>query len=287
MAFPARRIRTSRAVAAGFGLLLVATALALSPAGWPRSQSVAQRAAMKTTAPLLRGITSFHGFAASLWTPLAGSGKLREENKRLRETVAALMLEKAEAERQLRQAGGRLALTEMPQGLGLKCVAASVEAVGPAQSSRSVVIGRGSVDGIQPNMAVLSPPGVAGVVRQVVGHQALVQLVVDNRSEWGATVGDDSLPGIVQGTGSWDRLLFVFENPAGEPREGDTVYTSGVSGSLFPSGLPVGEVETVRFDKNGRRVADVRPLARLSAPDEVYVILASPPEIEPALRKRR
>jgi len=287
MAISTRRIRTSRAAAVGFGLLLMATALALSPSGWPRGQRATQTASLGVTAPLLNASTAVHDFVASLWEPVADANRLREENRTLRESLAELTLENAQAERQLQQASGRLALSEMPQGLGLRCLAAPVEAVGPAPGSRSLIIGRGADDGLEENMAVLSPPGVAGVVRHVTGKQALIQLVVDSRTQWGATVGEENLPGILQGMGDWDRLQFVFENPSGEPKEGDRVFTSGVAGSLFPSRLPVGEVEAVRFDKNGRRVADVRPLAWLAVPDEVYVILAQPPEIDRALRKAR
>ncbi len=285
MAMRSRRIRLNRAVAAGIGLLLVASAVALSPAGWPWGQRATEKVALGAASPFLRATASVHTFSRSIWEPMMGSGQLREENARLRESVARMTVEKTELERQLQEATGRLALSEMPRGMGLKCIPAPVLANGPAPRSRTVVIGRGAADGIQPNMAVLSPPGVAGVVRRVTEHQALVQLVVDTRSQWGATLGRENTSGLVQGTGDWHQLVFLFENDTGEPAPGETVSTSGIAGSLFPSGLPIGVVEGVRFDKNGRRVADLRPLAQLVAPEELYVILGSPPVVEPALRK--
>ncbi len=280
-----RRIRKSRAVVAGVALVLISSALALSPAGWPAGQRAAQRVALGAGSPFLRAVAWVHGVSRSIWDPIVEGDRLRTENERLRSELARLAVAAAESDRLLEQAEGRLALSEIPRGLGLRYIPAPVLAVGPSQRSRSLIIGCGEADGIQRDMVVLSPPGVAGVVRLVTPHQSLIQLVVDRRSEWGASVGDPPVTGILQGTGEWERLSFVLEMGSEDPVEGDRVVTSGVSGSLFPSGLPIGEVEAVRFDKNGRRVADVRPLAALPVPGEVYVVLGVPPGVEPILEK--
>lgn len=287
MALETRRSRAMRPVAIGLGLLLLSSALALTPAGWPWGQSATERAALSFTGPFLRGINRIHNFSARLWIPLFETSRIREENRLLREELAGQQLATAELRGQLRSSNSRLALNEIPHGWGLRAISAPVHAVSPVPNARSLIIGRGTADGVLPGMAVLSPPGVAGVVRRATESQALVQLLVHRRSEWGAVAGERRCPGVLRGTGQWNQMTFLFEDASGDAVPGDRVLTSGISGSLFPSGLPVGTVEAVYFDKNGRRVADIRPLAVMDTPEEVFILLSRPSELAPELLKER
>jgi len=281
---PGRRRRFSPALAAGAVALLAASALALFPGGWPQGQSAVEKISLSAAGPWLGALSALESFPARLFSGFGDASALREENRELRERLAALELESAELRARFEAAQGRLSLREMVPAPRLQIAAAPVIALGPAPPARTLILGKGSADGIGVNMAALAPPGVAGVVRRVTENQALVQLAADKRTRWGARAGGEKpARGVIEGLGEWDRLLFVFENVTDTAEPGERVYTSGTAGSLFPSGLPVGEIINVRLDKNGRRVADVAPRAQVREAGEVYVILAAPEPPDPAL----
>lgn len=265
-------------------MLFVCGAVALVPGGWSGGQQATEEAALAASGPVARFFYFIHSRATAVWEPYFEGARLREENRALREEMAQMQLEASEQRRGGSVSGARAALEGLSAEARAHCLAAPVLAIGPIPPARTYIIGRGKVDGVEPNMAVLFPPGIAGIVRQVSDRQALVQLAVDRRTQWGAVVNKKNpIRGILKGTGEWDRLQFVFEDAPGDTAAGDVIATAGVHGSLFPGGLPIGEVIDVEFDKTGRRIAWVAPFSPLSTAREVFVILETPPAVDPAL----
>ena len=125
---------------------------------------------------------------------------------------------------------------------------------------QQLLIGRGSLQGVQTGDAVLAPGGLIGRVASVTPSTATVRLLTDPGSRVGVWLGRSRHSGLLSGIGTARPVLrFLEKDP--DARPGDVVYTSPAS-TLVPPNLPVGVIQTLD------EAADPAPeaLVQLSAP---------------------
>lgn len=107
-----------------------------------------------------------------------------------------------------------------------------------------MTINKGSVDGIETGMAVISPQkGVVGFIRDVSTHLATIQSLLHKDTKISVTLKKtNALGSLVWGENNFDiRKAFIKEVPNHiKMNVGDTVVTSGFG--KFPSGIPVGRL---------------------------------------------
>lgn len=117
--------------------------------------------------------------------------------------------------------------------------------------SNYITIDRGSKDGIQKDMGVITGAGVVGQVIDVTEHLAIVQSVLHKNTRFSAMLintkdigsfvwGDDLDP--------HKGLLIDIQNNA-QPKIGELVVTSGYS--LFPTGIPFGKITNLHAKGGG------------------------------------
>lgn len=112
-----------------------------------------------------------------------------------------------------------------------------------------MVLHRGSNQGIEPNMAVLSVDGIVGTVVHVSENMALVMSLLNRQSKVIATLKKGSGLGEVSWDGKDPRYLLLTKIPKTVVvKKGDTVVTSPYS-DKFPPGLPIGVVDEVEQDQ--------------------------------------
>ncbi|MCD6331730.1 MAG: rod shape-determining protein MreC [Bacteroidales bacterium] len=105
-----------------------------------------------------------------------------------------------------------------------------------------LTLNRGAKDGIQPDMAVIGPDGIVGMVRNVSPHYCTVLSLLNPEFRTSARLTGTGFFGTIQ----WDHLnyreVLLLEIPAHAPVQiGDTVTTSGYS-TIFPPGEMIGVV---------------------------------------------
>jgi len=151
-----------------------------------------------------------------------------------------------------------------------KMIGARVIGATPGIGTRSVLIDRGSQSGVRRGMAVVTPDGIVGTVIAVFPFASQVRSVTDPGFAAGVESQKNHVHGVLKGLGtSSARVDFV---PTGQKVEvGEMFYTSGED-RVFPKGLPVGKVTSVRDGANGQEIT-VEPSGTESAPEEVLVIL--------------
>ncbi len=141
-------------------------------------------------------------------------------------------------------------VTQLRQQLGfktahpdLKTTPVSVIGRDPESMQRFLVIDRGSNDGIQRGMAVVSPDFFVGQVTDVEPERARVVLSIDVSYQVGGVVQNDSnAEGVVYGR--WQdggRMQMRHLDPEAQVAEGDTVVTSDRT-AMVPEGLVIGKV---------------------------------------------
>ncbi|MCP9887029.1 rod shape-determining protein MreC [Cyanobium sp. ATX 6A2] len=127
---------------------------------------------------------------------------------------------------------------------------------------QQLVIGRGSLQGLDSGHAVLAPGGLLGRVVSVTPSTATVTLLTDSSSRVGVWVGRVRHHGMLVGQGT-DRPLLRFIQQDVGVRPGDVVTTSPAS-TLLPPNLTVGVVQSV----NDQAVPAPEAVVQLSAPAE-------------------
>jgi rod shape-determining protein MreC len=145
--------------------------------------------------------------------------------------------------------------------------------------SQTIEIGRGAGDGIKPDMPVITPSGLVGTVLRVEGGRSIVQLISDPNSHFDATlIRTLTTPGLIgtgHGTGA-DRPLEIDDGiaPDAHVRKGLPVFTSGVTTSIYPGGIPVGTVSGWHRSRAGTQLLlDLKPSADLNNLAYLTVVL--------------
>lgn len=162
-----------------------------------------------------------------------------------------------------------------------RVVAAEVIGRDPSPWFKTIIVNKGSRDGVERGMPVVIPEGIAGLVTDVSKTYAKILLVVDQNSAVDALIQRNRARGIVKGEPSGELLLQYVQRKY-DVHEGDVVVSSGLDG-VFPKGIRIGYVHAVDKPDSGifQRLA-VTPYADFEKLEEVLVVIDPPekPEIQ-------
>ena len=189
---------------------------------------------------------------------------LREYNEQLVQQYSQMQEYKQEAERLQKLLD--LKDTYEIEGTGARVIGRSSEAW-----SQTVIINKGSDDGISTGQTVMGTSGVVGQVVSVSSHTATVRLLTDPQSGAAAMVQSSRAEGILRG--SLVGLLYLEDLDAdAEVNVGDVIVTSGLGGS-YARGLIIGTVVKVDGQQGdtSRRVL-VSPNDSIDTLEDVLVV---------------
>jgi rod shape-determining protein MreC len=148
-------------------------------------------------------------------------------------------------------------------------VAAEVIGRGNAAWQGFLQLGKGSADGVEPNMVALAPDGFVGRVTYVTAHTAEVLPITDQTSGVGAMTSRGKAFGVLKGYRD-GRARLVYLSGQADVKAGDQVVTSGL-GLHYPRGLLLGTIAKVEQDPGlSSRIATVTPAAD---PAQVEVVV--------------
>lgn len=141
------------------------------------------------------------------------------------------------------------------------------------QQNNYIMIGKGTEQGIKPDMAVISPDGIVGVVMSASRHFATVMPVLHSDSRNSVKVLRTGISGSLVWDGKDYRYAQVIDLPTTHQfNDGDTIVTSGLAGD-FPEGIPVGYVESAETLKgSGFYKVRIRLATDFNKLDHVYVV---------------
>jgi rod shape-determining protein MreC len=220
--------------------------------------------------PFERAIVWLQGGVANLWQSYVYLRGVRQENRDLKAEIQRLRLEQVHLHNDAAQAQRLQGLLGFREQYASKTVAAQVIGASGSEQSRSIYIDKGSSDGIEKDMPVITVEGVVGKVLRAFGNTAQVLLINDQSSGVGAILEKSRLQGILRGTPAGEVVLEkVMADEMVDP--GDTVLTSG-GDQIFPKGLPVGIVTKASPGPELFLIIRVHPAANLGKLEEVLVI---------------
>ncbi len=216
-----------------------------------------------------------------LWQNYLDLRHVSEQNQDLQKTVDRLRLEQAELLEDARQGQRLQALLAFQQKYVYKTMAAQAIGSSGSDQSRVFYLDKGSAEGLQRDMAVMTPDGIVGKVREVFPHTAQVLVINDQTSGAGVILETTRTRGILRGNAAGQVMIVgILADQRIQP--GEKVFTAG-GDQIFPRGLPVGVVEKVVRDPERDSFIDVivKPAARIDRLDEVLVITQSLPTMSP------
>lgn len=142
----------------------------------------------------------------------------------------------------------------------------------PSILSSTIVIDKGSRDGVTLNMPVISPNGIVGLVLTVSRDSSRIMLINDKNSRIDVLIQESREMGILEGSTTGGIRLSYIDIKA-PVRVGDSIVTAGV-GDSFPKGLPVGEVVEIEKPVSGLfQIITVSPKTDLGNLEEVLLIV--------------
>ena len=141
------------------------------------------------------------------------------------------------------------------------------------QQNNYVMINKGSSHGIKPDMAVISPDGIVGVVMSVSENFATIMPVLHSDSRNSVKVKRTGISGSLVWDGADYRYAQVIDVPTTHKfLQGDTIITSGLAND-FPEGIPVGYVmEAENLSGSGFYIVKIRLATDFNKLDHVYII---------------
>jgi len=208
---------------------------------------------------------------------LSDLGQLRERIAELEEQLARRQIESI----QLREAASDyerlIDLLSYTSALeNQEFLTADVIAVELTGIARSVIINRGTRDGIAVGMPVTTDLGLVGRIIRVSANAAQVQLINDENSAVSSRLQTSRAHGSIIGQASGVLRLTMVDLDE-EIRQGDLVITSGLGGN-FPADIVVGQVTSVRqFEFELFQEAEVRSLIDFETLEFVLVITSFEP----------
>ncbi|MDD5507512.1 MAG: rod shape-determining protein MreC [Bacteroidales bacterium] len=117
------------------------------------------------------------------------------------------------------------------------------------RSDNFIMLNQGILQGIRKDMAVISPAGIVGIVKEVSRNFCTVLPVLHSQSKISAKVKKSDQLGTIQ----WDGFNYRRGTLTDVPTHavvaiGDTVITSGMS-QIFPEGIMIGTVHDIDKDE--------------------------------------
>ncbi|HEY2394046.1 MAG TPA: rod shape-determining protein MreC [Candidatus Angelobacter sp.] len=222
--------------------------------------------------PVEKMFVSTGHFFRNGWHNYADLRGVRQQNHELRDEVVRLQMEQVQLKQDADQARRLQVLLEFKEKYISKTVAAQVIATSGTEQSRMIVIDKGAHDGIKPDMAVITPDGIVGKIKDVFPLSSQVLLINDHDSGAGVILEHSRLQGIVKGTSLGE--LQINDIMSDEQIEvGDHVITSG-GDRIYPKGFSVGTVIsfTPDHDNDPFLAIKIKPSADLRRLEEVMVV---------------
>ncbi len=137
---------------------------------------------------------------------------------------------------------------------------------------RSIIIDKGSEDGIRVGMSVESPRGLIGRIFRTTQNSSQVVLITDNASAIPVRLGASRATGSLKGRGASGDLIVDWIDLKYQLEVGEVVLTSGLGGD-FPQDIVIGRVvQILRNEADLFQQAIVQPATDFDTLEIVLVV---------------
>ena len=229
-----------------------------------------------TVVPMQKGINRVGMWISDVSDNFATLQEVKEENKQLKEKVAELTIENNQLQQNSAELERLQELFKMHQDTAdYPKVGANVIASENSNWFSRFTIDKGSNDGIEVDMNVLSGAGLVGIVTEVGPNYSIVSSIIDDKNvsammleTFDKCIVSGDLKLIGEGVVKFEQLA----NNENEVKVGTQVVTSNIS-DKYLQGLLIGYVSEVTVDANNlTRSGYIIPATDFHELNEVLVI---------------
>ena len=255
---------------AAFNILLISIQI---PRG--AEKSLFERSIFFVYSPVQRAVIGAVRGVGSLWTNYFDLRGVRGENQQLKKEIFFRDQDVRFLEDRLRFFQSEAKVRESLAAFRGTIVPARVIGADSANPYQTIVLDKGSLDGIGKDMAVCDRFGnlVGRTIDPVSLKETMVQLITDKDSSVSVVSAVDGLTGSVTGkSGAFCELRYVLASVSGG-QLGEELLTTGYD-KIYPAGLRVGSIRSLEKDDLSpifRRIVVV-PFFRFNTIDIVAVL---------------
>jgi len=227
----------------------------------------------------LESLGPFHTFSTNVtssvkrfWDDYIALWEIRDENKRLHAALEEYNEKFNDYLEAYSTYLGLIEKLEFKEKERFPSITAKVVGKDPSYWFQTVIVDRGSNDGIVEGMVARTEKGVVGQIIQVSANYSKILLANAPSSAIDAMVQKNRVRGILKGAGNGGyTLYYVLKNADVKP--GDRIVTAGIGG-VFSSGIPLGVVSAVRKKQRGMfREIEVEPSVDFLRLETVFINL--------------
>jgi rod shape-determining protein MreC len=234
------------------------------------TRTMFERSVMTIFSPVPKFVNWAGGTARDMHQGYLDMRRAVNENVELRRKVGSLTTENLK----LRQSGSDMrrlrSLLAYSEQFEFETSMAQTIMLDTAGRFKSIIIDRGSADGVQVNDIIANANGLVGRVVLTTNDLAKVQLVTDTNCSVGSLVERTRRQGVVRGLGG--NVVQMQDIPSlADVQPGDRVLTAGIDG-VYPKGIPIGTVVRSEPGQSLFKTVTVRPAVDFGTIEEVIVI---------------
>lgn len=188
--------------------------------------------------------------SVKFWERYVDLRGIEEENSDLQSRIKDLQLKVIHLEKEADLANRlrKLLKFKPPEGWDTEGVRVMAHRIGPNAALKTLLINKGSVNGVKTDTPALTTQGMVGKVFRVSPNFSTVLLLTDPNSRIAVVGKKTRTSGILSGQGP-NSLLQVKYIPQNDPlEEGEVLQTSGLA-NIFPRGLPVAQISKIEHSE--------------------------------------
>jgi len=222
--------------------------------------------------PVQHGMTVFFKTIGNVWNNYFYLTEVQKANKQMKEEIFLLRHENNQLRKALEELKNNNSIQEYISAIHDSFLIAQVIGIDSRNVYRSIIINKGSLDGLKKNMIVLDKKGnlIGRIISPISLKEAKAQLITDNDSGVGVITQQSRAIGVLTGDGKGNcDLNFIYVTE--KVNEGEELLTSGLD-HIFSSGIEVGKIISVADDVSLFKKIKVKPNFDFRDLDMIVVI---------------
>jgi rod shape-determining protein MreC len=255
-----------------FGCLLTAILILIISMADRKEFTVLHKFGLEVIGPFQTAISKVSNYSGSIRQKYVDLLSVREENEQLRQELLQYRTANIEYREALATNVRLQKLLELKESLPPPTLTAEIVGKDPSLWFRTLTINRGSSDGVQKGMPVVTVEGVVGQILTSSPNYSKVLLATDPNSAVDVITQKTRVHGIVKGLGR-DAFGLNYVLKSAVVEKGDFVLTSGLGG-VFPKGLMVGSVLEITNSRRGMfQKIEIEPAVDFSQLEHLIIIM--------------
>ena len=234
------------------------------------TRTLFERTVMTIFSPVPKAVNWVGGTTSDMFHGYLDMRRAVNENLDLHRKVAALTTENLKLRQSATEMRRLRSLLGYSEQFNMQTSMAEAIMLDTSGRFKSIIVDRGSSDGIEVNDAVVNANGLIGRVVLTTKDMAKIQLIMDSNASVGALIERTRRQGVVRGDGAG--AVEMNDVPAlADVVPGDRVLTAGIDG-IYPKGIPIGVVLKTDQGPNLFKNIVVRPSVDAGSIEEVIII---------------